>query len=291
VPYARVDDRYDDHPKIKRAWRRAPAAVGLHSMAITYANRHETDGLVDVEWMDEKLALMAGKPGERKRTLEVLLELGLLERVDANHYRLHDFLDWNVSRAQREALRAAGRKGANARWHQPPGEDATRNGRSDTDRITDGNGEGAEVANGPPLHASPLLEKNPQTPASGGQPENQTNDRRNPRAKGTNPRALARAATQTVLSPLEPGDEAAAERVHGEMRKAVSESSYGIWLDGAGPVGRDGDTVVWATPSTAKMSWASDRFGPVLETCAASVGLVARWEGPADVRPSEEVAA
>ena len=36
MPYARFDDRWDDHKKVKRALRREPiAALMLHAMAIT----------------------------------------------------------------------------------------------------------------------------------------------------------------------------------------------------------------------------------------------------------------
>jgi hypothetical protein len=70
VPYARFDDRYDDHVKVRRAWRREPAAVALHAMAITQANRHVTGGVLDADWVDEKLPLLPYEPERRQRVLE-----------------------------------------------------------------------------------------------------------------------------------------------------------------------------------------------------------------------------
>lgn len=86
MPYARFDDRYDDHRKIKRALRREPAAVAMHAMAITYCNRFSTDGDVDLDWIEERLALMPYKTAQRRRVLEVLLEEGLFTRVSDEYY-------------------------------------------------------------------------------------------------------------------------------------------------------------------------------------------------------------
>jgi hypothetical protein len=119
VSWARFDDRYDDNRKVKRAWRRHPRAVGLHAMAITYSTRHQTDGIVDLEWVEEKLPSKV----DREKVLVVLLGAGLLERLDDEHFVVHDFLDYNESREEREAARieererkrAAGRKGGLAK--------------------------------------------------------------------------------------------------------------------------------------------------------------------------------
>jgi hypothetical protein len=96
MSWARFDDLYDDHRKIKRAWRANRSAVGLHAMAITYCSRHETDGMVDLEWIVEKLP--AAK--ERSKVLSVLVECELFVPVDAEHYSVHDYLDYNPSQEQ-----------------------------------------------------------------------------------------------------------------------------------------------------------------------------------------------
>ncbi|HET6866212.1 MAG TPA: hypothetical protein VFH80_09820 [Solirubrobacteraceae bacterium] len=133
MPYAQFDDRYDDHRKTKRAWRTHPAAVGLHAMAITYCNRHKTDGRLDADWVEEKLALSPLAKRQQQATLAALLDLGLFER-DGDDYLVHDFLDWNRSRAQRQALAEQGRRGGQAKaaaHAKPPDGDGSGPGSSD----------------------------------------------------------------------------------------------------------------------------------------------------------------
>jgi hypothetical protein len=157
MPYARFDDRYDDHKKIKRAFRRQPAAVAMHAMAITYCNRHNTNGDVDADWIDEKLALMPGKPAQRERVLEVLLDLNLLERKDAETFIVHDFLDWNLSREQRAKLAEQGKRGGHARGRgsSPPDGQGSSQGQSQglsKGSSQSGNGGSSTPS---PLHATP----------------------------------------------------------------------------------------------------------------------------------------
>lgn len=102
MAWARFDDLYDDNRKIKKAWRSDRAAIGLHAMAITYCSRHATDGLVDIEWVTERLPA----PRERVRVIGVLVECELFEPVDAGVWRVHDFLDYNPSRADLTERRA-----------------------------------------------------------------------------------------------------------------------------------------------------------------------------------------
>ena len=159
MPYARMDDRYDDHRKIKRAWRRQPAAVGLHTMAITYANRHQTDGRIDADWIEEKLALLPVSTKQQALILETLVDLRLLELVDDETYRVHDFLDWNLSREQRRTLADQGRKGGHAkatRSSQPDG-DGSGPGHSDgsSKGQNGGHSEGSGSGSSTPIHSTP----------------------------------------------------------------------------------------------------------------------------------------
>lgn len=149
MPYATLDDRYDDSRKIKRAWKSAaPNPVGLHAMAITYCNRHETDGLVDPEWLEEKL------PNERtrERFLAQMVELSLFSSATDGCYLVHDFLDYNASRAEREAKRS--RDAARKR--------AGRNGSVATDSNPSPGGVQAEsvsrARDATPSHATPSQE-------------------------------------------------------------------------------------------------------------------------------------
>lgn len=125
MAWARGDDRYDDTRKIKKAWRMSGYAVGLHWMAITHCARHETDGLVDPEWLAERLAVIPKAAGDK--AIKTLVDLALFDELpagetreltdekgymvtvgplDEDAYIVHDFLDYNFSTAQNEAKRA-----------------------------------------------------------------------------------------------------------------------------------------------------------------------------------------
>jgi 5-methylcytosine-specific restriction endonuclease McrA len=119
MSWAKADDRYDDTPKIKRAWRLSGYAVGLHWMAVTSCARHESDGLIDPEWLAERLAVIPRKAAVA--ALKTLVSVGLFEELPAgetrsttdedgnlvtvgplpeNAYIVHDYLDYNPSSAQ-----------------------------------------------------------------------------------------------------------------------------------------------------------------------------------------------
>lgn len=122
MAWGKLDDRYDDHRKIKAALRRDPLAAALHAHAITHCARHESDGLIDPLWIEER----APTPAKRKKALAVLEELVLFDRLpagqtvslsdskgfsvelgpfDSDRHLLHDFLDYNPSTAQTRAKR------------------------------------------------------------------------------------------------------------------------------------------------------------------------------------------
>ena len=162
MAYARLDDRYDDNRKVRRAWRKAPEVVGLHAMAISYCCRHETDGLVDAERMEEWLALLPGDESERRLVLATAVDLELFEARADGDYLVHDFLEYNDSREHRERLRNAGRRGAAARWGRSGHDDGASGAPSgpatspaDAEANADGIGGGSGEANGPPHHTTP----------------------------------------------------------------------------------------------------------------------------------------
>jgi hypothetical protein len=103
MSWARFDDRYHDNRKVKRAWRRHGKAVGLHAMSVTYCAMHETDGVVDAEWIEEKLPSRK----EREAVLEVLVEVGLFVAKNDGDFEVKDYLEFNHSRAEAEAQREA----------------------------------------------------------------------------------------------------------------------------------------------------------------------------------------
>lgn len=115
MSWAKLDDRFHENRKVKRVWRRCPSALGLHVMAITYCAGHETDGFVDVDFVEDRMP----KDRERERAVTALVEAGLWHEV-SDGWQINDFLEFNKSRDQnahdRQAKRDAGRKGAAARW-------------------------------------------------------------------------------------------------------------------------------------------------------------------------------
>jgi hypothetical protein len=96
MTWAKFDDRYHDNRKVKKAWRLEPAAVGLHCMAITYSSMHETDGWVDLDWLEEKLP----NAKHRERTVHALIEAGLFDSDDGERFQVHDYLKFNPSAEQ-----------------------------------------------------------------------------------------------------------------------------------------------------------------------------------------------
>jgi hypothetical protein len=122
VAWVKNDDRMDDTPKVKRAWREERASIGLWAMAKTCTARHEDDGLVRLEWVEEKLPDV----DERERVLRVLCERELFELLpagetratrvrevrvkygplDEDAYIVHDYLEFNEARQEAEERRA-----------------------------------------------------------------------------------------------------------------------------------------------------------------------------------------
>lgn len=157
MAWAKLDDRFHEHRKVRRVWRACPAAVGLHVMAITYCAGHETDGFIDRDFVEEKLP----NRRDRDRALDALVEAGLWEPTD-DGWTLHDFLDYHPSRAEAEAQRAelsvkraeAGRKGGLARA-------AKANAKQTSSTLPASN-----VANPSPVPSRPVA--NPPSPPRGG---------------------------------------------------------------------------------------------------------------------------
>lgn len=115
MSWARFDDNFGQHPKIVAL---PDGAFRLHVLAICYCARHETDGLIST-------AVARMLVGPRGAKLAVMLAgARLWEHVDGDMYRIHDYLEYNPSRAQAESKRnakaIAGAKGAASRWHSTP---------------------------------------------------------------------------------------------------------------------------------------------------------------------------
>jgi hypothetical protein len=123
-------------------------------MAITYSSRHETDGLIDIDWLEEKLP----KPAEREAVVRVLVDCALLEPVDGESFKVHDYTDFNPSREQLESKRK--RDAERKRLHS----DSARNPsgiQTESGKHSNGNPNGASHA-GP--QATPAARPVPSRP-------------------------------------------------------------------------------------------------------------------------------
>lgn len=117
MPYLNLDDNYPDHPKIEAL---SDAAYRLHGSAMFYAARFRLDGYLTTGQLRARLRWS-------QRTERELIDGDLLHSPgepcpsrqcppdDGRRYRLHDFFQWNKSRAwwDEEREKAAKRK---AEW-------------------------------------------------------------------------------------------------------------------------------------------------------------------------------
>jgi len=104
MSWIRLDDDFGDHPKLVAA---GPLACLLHVRALVYCGRHMTDGRIPrniigslVDWATDGVS--EGKTGEPPNNYELaerLVAAGLWER-DGTGYVIHDYLEYNPSRAK-----------------------------------------------------------------------------------------------------------------------------------------------------------------------------------------------
>jgi len=127
--YLRVDDALPDHEKLEGLTPESRALLlGTLVEVWAYCNRLLTDGFIpQPRWP---------KLGTRKGRALVLARR-FADEVDGG-YQCRHYLDYQTSRAQVEAYRAAGRKGAGTRW------------QIDAVRITSSNADRNAIRMGPP---------------------------------------------------------------------------------------------------------------------------------------------
>lgn len=110
MPWANFDDCYPDHPKVIGL---SDAAFRLHTSGVIYCARYKTDGFIPKPQVSKLV------PAFRNATLNELTRADLWVTDGAGYY-IHDYLEWNRSRAEieaeKEAKSKAGKKGAKARW-------------------------------------------------------------------------------------------------------------------------------------------------------------------------------
>jgi uncharacterized phage protein (TIGR02220 family) len=134
VTWARFDENFYNHPKLALLDDLMLPCVGLQTLAICYCNHYLTDGFVPTA-MVIRLAGDVTKllpPGTPWMLVNSLIDAGMWEKAKGG-YKIHDYLDYNPSRAQvleeRAQRQAAGRAGgqasASARTKQTPSKPST----------------------------------------------------------------------------------------------------------------------------------------------------------------------
>lgn len=97
MPWVKLDDSTDSHRKVRRAGNEA---FGVWTRSLCYSAGALTDGHVDPEWLEERAGRRASKISE------LLVVSGLWEPND-DGWLIHDYLDFNPSRASVIAKRKA----------------------------------------------------------------------------------------------------------------------------------------------------------------------------------------
>jgi hypothetical protein len=111
MAWVRIDDAFRHHPKVVEA---GPLGIALHVCGLSYAAQYLTDGFLPQRVVptlcDFRGVLFVGMDERDEITPEsvadALVRVGLWEKEDYG-YRIHDYLEYNPSRAQVMAERAA----------------------------------------------------------------------------------------------------------------------------------------------------------------------------------------
>lgn len=130
MSWAKLDDRFPDHPKVVGA---GGDAAWLHVCALCYAAGQLTDGFIP-----ESVVPRLSDRRNPMRLAAKLIAVGLWEPSEGG-YQIHDYLEWNPSAEMVRQKRAevhetksrAGKLGAAKRWQSPSQVDGSADGTSD----------------------------------------------------------------------------------------------------------------------------------------------------------------
>lgn len=118
MAWTRLQPEFRDHPKVVAA---GVEAKGLFIDLICYATEYLTDGKIS---QDVALRLALSNLSATKAPIELIDKLvwcRLLEETAEDGYQIHDYTDYNFTKAEAEALSEvrsdSGKKGAKKRWH------------------------------------------------------------------------------------------------------------------------------------------------------------------------------
>lgn len=111
MAWVRIDDHFTEHPKLVQA---GPLGVAMQIAALCYANRHLTDGELPANIVARFMPTVCYDPetGEEITWRDVadrLVEIGIWHKTESG-YVIHDYLEYQPSKADVEAERAAARE-------------------------------------------------------------------------------------------------------------------------------------------------------------------------------------
>ena len=101
MTWTKIDDQFYDHPKVVAA---GPLGIALFVCGLSYCSRHLTDGFISVAQVRRLI-----DTADPEVVAGTLVAVGLWERRDGG-YQVHDYLEYNPSRAKVEAIRQARRE-------------------------------------------------------------------------------------------------------------------------------------------------------------------------------------
>lgn len=107
--YFRVDVGYLSNPKVAYLVEDYPRAVLLHLQCIAYATQHATNGFVPM-----RLAMR--QACAEQCDVDLLVQCGLLLRVDERNVEVHDYLEHQRSANEIKSASDKGKRAAEARW-------------------------------------------------------------------------------------------------------------------------------------------------------------------------------
>jgi hypothetical protein len=153
VPWFRLDDSFDSHPKVMAAGNEA---IGLFVRCGTYCARHLTDGFIP-----ENVALLYGSP----ELVETLVRTKLWRRARGG-WRMPDYLVYNPSAQTVDKERAA-KAERQKRWREAKGR---RSRDASTQASRDASQDGAPTPSPP----------RPEGSGAGNAPKSSANGRASP---------------------------------------------------------------------------------------------------------------
>lgn len=108
MTWLRLDDLFPENPKIVGL---TDGAFRLHVGALCYSARNLTDGVVS-----RKFARSVIDSSSVYRHVRQLEDRLLWAPIDRDYWQIHDYLEWNPSRAEVLAKREVARANALRRW-------------------------------------------------------------------------------------------------------------------------------------------------------------------------------